>query len=218
MLLNSRSVGLEASVKPSKIQRLEARVPRQERARQKVELILEAAMRLLDKGGLPLLTTNAVAETAGVSIGTLYQYFPNKEAILDALADHEMAALSARVLGVLQDPSGISHEARIGRIVSAVAASYGERRRVHRLVLEHSLSRGARRVAPLVERIMALLTSGSNPTAERSLSEAEAFVLTNAFVGVMRAMITRPDASAPTQPQIEEALARLIVNFAERRA
>jgi hypothetical protein len=99
-----------------------------------------------------------------------------------------------------------------------VAASYGERRRVHRLVLEHSLSRGARRIAPLVERIMALLTSGSNPTAERSLSEAEAFVLTNAFVGVMRAMITRPDASAPTQPQIEEALARLIVNFAERRA
>lgn len=174
-------------------------------------------MRLLDKGGMALLTTNAVAETAGVSIGTLYQYFPNKEAILDALAEHEMAALSERVLAVLQDRSEISHQERIGRIVSAVAASYGERRRVHRLVLEHSLTRGNRRVAPLVQQIMALLTSGDNPTAERSLSEADAFVLTNAFVGVMRAMITRPDASTPTQEQIEEALGRLMINFADRR-
>lgn len=204
-------------MKDQKVQRLPTRTPRQERARHKVELILEAAMRLLDKGGMALLTTNAVAETAGVSIGTLYQYFPNKEAILDALAEHEMAALSERVLAVLQDRSEISHQERIGRIVSAVAASYGERRRVHRLVLEHSLTRGNRRVAPLVQQIMALLTSGDNPTAERSLSEADAFVLTNAFVGVMRAMITRPDASTPTQEQIEEALGRLMINFADRR-
>ena len=42
------------------------RKPLQERARQKVELILEAAIRLLDKGGLAVLTTNAVAEKAGV--------------------------------------------------------------------------------------------------------------------------------------------------------
>jgi DNA-binding transcriptional regulator YbjK len=71
----------ETAVKDEKIQRLAPRQPRQERARHKVALILEAAMRLLGKGGAAALTTNAVAETAGVSIGTLYQYFANKEAI-----------------------------------------------------------------------------------------------------------------------------------------
>ena len=43
----------------------------QTRAKHKVQLILEAAMQLMEKGGMSLLTTNAVAETAGVSIGTL---------------------------------------------------------------------------------------------------------------------------------------------------
>ncbi len=91
-------------MKETQTQLLTVRKPRQPRARHKVELILEAAIRLLDKGGLPMLTTNAVADTAGVSIGTIYQYFPNKEAILEALADREIAVLSARVLAVLDAP------------------------------------------------------------------------------------------------------------------
>lgn len=173
-------------------------------------------MRLLDRGGMALLTTNAVAETAGVSIGTLYQYFPNKDAILDALAERESAALSARVLAVLQDPADMPPPERVARIVGAVAASYGERRAVHRIVMEHSLSRGARRVVALVERIMALLTSSDNPE-HRPWSEADAFVLSNAFVGVMRAMITQPEF-APPQERIEEALGRLMISFLESRS
>src|ERR1700748_108599 len=90
--------------KTADLQRVASRAPQQDRAKQKVELILEAAIRLLDKGGLPMLTTNAVAETAGVSVGTLYQYFANKEAILDALGDREMAALSARGREAIHDP------------------------------------------------------------------------------------------------------------------
>src|SRR5579872_5825813 len=100
-------------MKATQTQKLTVRSPRQQRAQHKVELILEAAIRLLDKGGLAALTTNAVAETAGVSIGTLYQYFPNKEAILETLADREMAALAKRVLAVLQDRSVLSPRDRI---------------------------------------------------------------------------------------------------------
>lgn len=200
-------------MKATEIQRPASRAPRQARAKQKVELILEAAIRLLDKGGLDRLTTNAVAETAGVSIGTLYQYFPNKEAILDALADREMAALSERVLAALRDLSAVSPQDRIGRIVRAVTASYGERRRVHRLVMEYSLSRGGRRMAPLTERIVALLASREGVPAAPPMSEAQAFVLTNAFAGVMRAMIMRPDTAVPSQSEIEDALIRLITAF-----
>ena len=61
------------------------RSPRQLRARQTVEAILEAVIRLLKREGFAALTTNRIAEVAGVSIGSVYQYFPDKRAIFIAL-------------------------------------------------------------------------------------------------------------------------------------
>lgn len=58
------------------------KTPKQARARVTVDAILEGATRILVDEGLDKLNTNLVAEIAGVSIGTLYQYFPTKEAIL----------------------------------------------------------------------------------------------------------------------------------------
>ena len=84
-----------AAAKIKEIHRIEPRAPRQERSRQKVELMLEAATRILEKDGMEGLTTNAIAAKAGVCIGTLYQYFPHKEAILDALAAQELLRLHA---------------------------------------------------------------------------------------------------------------------------
>lgn len=202
-------------------QKLAKRQPRQERAQHKVELILEAAVRLLAKGGLAALNTNAVAETAGVSIGTLYQYFANKEAILDALADRELAEQSERVLVAMQEPGAIAGEDRVTRIVRAVMSSYGGRRQVHRLVAEHSLHRGAGRLAPLIEQLIGLMTAAGRPSSSGNtvpISHADAFVLTNAFAGVLRAMILWDDASAPPQEEIEESLVRLVLNFADGQA
>jgi len=200
-------------LKEKENQKLKGREPRQKRAQHKVELILEAAMRLLDKGGFELLTTNAIAETAGVSIGTLYQYFPNKESILDALSGREVAELSERVIQALQNPALTSPRERIGHILRAVTSAYGERRRVHRLVIEYSFARGSNRIAPLIDRIVALLKSRD----KTPLSEAEAFVLTNAFVGVMEATLLRPDLNSPKEAEIEDALARLVLGFVAPR-
>lgn len=66
------------------------RKPRQARSRVTYDSILEAAMQLLARDGAGRLTTNRVAERAGVSIGTLYQYFPDKAAILLAAARREL--------------------------------------------------------------------------------------------------------------------------------
>src|ERR1700757_713670 len=63
------------------------RIRRQPRAEETVAAILEGAAQILEAGGLAAFTTNAVAERAGVSIGTLYQYFADKNAILLALAE-----------------------------------------------------------------------------------------------------------------------------------
>ena len=69
---------------------LQRRRPRQARARATVDSILEAAVQVLERSGVDALNTNSVAERAGVSIGTLYQYFPDKDAILVAVARREM--------------------------------------------------------------------------------------------------------------------------------
>ena len=173
-------------------------------------------MRLLDKGGHALLTTNAVAETAGVSIGTLYQYFPNKEAILDALAAREVAALDARVVAMMEDPRPMSPQERVAGVVRAVSAGYGGRDRVHRLVMEHSLGRGSRKLSALLERLIQLMTSNPRPGpngAAAPMSLADAFVATHAFVGVMRAMIGAQGGDAPAQAEIEQAMARMLTRF-----
>ena len=66
--------------------------PKQDRSQGMVERILAAAQTLIGEGGAKALTTNSVAEQAGLSVGSLYQYFPNKEAIVLELARRWLAA------------------------------------------------------------------------------------------------------------------------------
>lgn len=70
--------------------------PRQRRSAETVTRILDAAARIFDERGYRATTTNHVAEAAGVSIGSLYQYFPNKDALLVALAEHHIDAAAQR--------------------------------------------------------------------------------------------------------------------------
>jgi AcrR family transcriptional regulator len=192
------------------------RRPQQQRSLYKVELILEAAIRLLDEGGMASLNTNAVAATAGISVGTLYQYFPDKEAILDALAVREVADFSASIIALLEEPPELAAEGRVERTVRAAMGSYGGRTKVHRLVMEHSLGQESSKLRPLIERVIALMTSGilaGSGERSRALSSAEAFVLTHAFVGVVRAMIRSHGSDAPTSEAIEQALVKMVRSF-----
>lgn len=82
--------------------------PRQARARASVDAILEAAAQLFAKHGFEETNTNAVARRAGVSIGTLYQYFPNKEALMVELhrrhVDLVLGALGERLITAVALP------------------------------------------------------------------------------------------------------------------
>lgn len=70
------------------------REPRQERSRQTVEAMLEAVERVLKRHGIGAITTNRIAEAAGVSIGSVYQYFPDKQAIFTALHGRHVTEVS----------------------------------------------------------------------------------------------------------------------------
>ena len=74
--------------------------PTQARAEQTVDAILEAAAQILQSDGEERLNTNRIAERAGFSIGTLYQYFADKEAIVAALAERERDKILASIVSV----------------------------------------------------------------------------------------------------------------------
>lgn len=105
------------------------KIPRQSRAQASVDVVLEAAAQVVEATGEAGFNTNAVAERAGVSIGTLYRYFPDKQAILRALALRETEAHRDRVLAALEGGQGIARDrAMIRAFVQAFAGRLRARR------------------------------------------------------------------------------------------
>lgn len=185
---------------------VQRKIPRQSRARASVEAIFEAAAQIVERDGPAALTTNAIAARAGVSIGTLYQYFANREAILIAMGRREIERLEAEVARHLaqgphpQGPHpGDGTAARPA--VRALLNAFGGRHRVRRTVIETFMASGmasglvagaARPPAGPMERIAALIaanaTSASQPGGTAP-SRVALFVLTRAIVGVIRAAV-----------------------------
>lgn len=75
--------------------------PRQERSRRTVARILAAAAHVFHEQGYSAATTNDIADEAGVSIGSLYQYFPNKDALLVALTQQHIESATAGLVDLL---------------------------------------------------------------------------------------------------------------------
>ena len=90
-----------------------------------VESILAAAEWVIDREGLPRFTTNRVAERAGVSVGSLYQYFPNKEAVLAELARRLEHRTRAQLLDILDASSGVPLATTAARVVDALLDGIG---------------------------------------------------------------------------------------------
>ena len=78
------------ATKPSKPSKKPVRRARQARSKATVDAILEGATRILAKQGWGALNTNAIAEVAGVSVGSVYEYFPNKEAIVGRILEQHL--------------------------------------------------------------------------------------------------------------------------------
>ena len=95
--------------------------PKQDRSKSTVDAILEAVTHIMDKDGPLSLTTNKIAEKAGVSVGSLYQYFKNKESIFEAillrLTEQNLLSLEEKLA---QRPDEVS----IGRIIKLVVQSH----------------------------------------------------------------------------------------------
>ncbi|MFS6749767.1 TetR/AcrR family transcriptional regulator, partial [Staphylococcus aureus] len=110
------------------------KAPRQARSRATIEAMLDATARILGERGWAGITTNAVAETAGVSIGSLYQYFPNKLALVEAVRQRHFDEVLA-VLRAATDPEA-PRARRVTAFVDGMIAAHGRYPAAHRALLE----------------------------------------------------------------------------------
>lgn len=95
------------------------KIPRQNRSLAVVDAILESAARILERGGLADLNTNLVAERAGVSVGSVYQYFPSKEAIVAEILRRKRSEMLRRMREVSSSMETLSYENAIAAMLSA---------------------------------------------------------------------------------------------------
>ncbi|HET9168227.1 MAG TPA: TetR/AcrR family transcriptional regulator [Actinospica sp.] len=107
------------------------REPRQARSRARVAQILDAADGILSREGFEALTVRRIAQDAGVPVGSIYQFFPDKAAVVDALAHGyigEFDAAIARLVDGARDPEDEAAWADpVGRLVDEFAALYRSR-------------------------------------------------------------------------------------------
>jgi AcrR family transcriptional regulator len=110
--------------------------PRQDRSKATVDTILEATTRILVKHGFDRLTTNAVAEAAGVSIGSLYQYFPNKEALVAGLIERHVEEMNRAVLSELTRVAQLPMVEAIRAVIELTISAHAVEPELHRVLTE----------------------------------------------------------------------------------
>src|SRR6185312_13440431 len=101
--------------KPLTIPRKEAS---QQRSRATVDTLIEAIARILVREGFDKSSTNRIAGEAGVSIGSLYQYFPSKEALVGAVMDRHQQELMQVVRGVLPQVAALPMQQALRKLVT----------------------------------------------------------------------------------------------------
>lgn len=112
------------------------RRPRQERSKQTVDVLLTATARVLAREGAAQATTNRIAEVAGVSIGSLYQYFPNKAALIEALRERFDRQFDERVRGRLAALADASLEDAVRGAVDVMIVLHADDPELHNALSE----------------------------------------------------------------------------------
>ena len=108
----------------------------QDRSKQTVDAIMRATARILVKEGYEHATTNHISEAAGVSIGSLYQYFPNKEAIVAALLDRHITDMNRLLIEAAAHVVTWPLEKAVRHIIEAMIDAHRVDPQLHKVFVE----------------------------------------------------------------------------------
>ena len=190
--------------------------PHQARSRVTVEAILDAAVRIFEREGAEAATTSRVAEVAGVSVGTLYQYFGNRDAILDALQDREFGRAQAMMQRVLANPDGASDRAIARSVVEELFRLYRSAPALHRVLAVEGLRvTPAERVQAFDARIVGAIKAflvHAKPRIRRADVDTAAFVVYQSVRAAMLAYLIEEPAGVGEDALVEE-LTDLVVRY-----
>jgi AcrR family transcriptional regulator len=189
---------------------------KQDRSKMTVDAILTAAAHILTEDGYDTASTNRIAERAGVSIGSLYQYFPNKEAIMSAVrARHidEMAEIvESAVNQTAQQPIGVAlHE-----LVKACVAAHRIAPTLHQVLSEQvpRLNQSSAE-AKIILLLREFLVQRHDQLQVQNL-ELTVFILERTIESLVHAaVIEHPEFLQ--ENQLEEEMTRLLLSFLIRQ-
>jgi AcrR family transcriptional regulator len=190
------------------------RTPKQARAQDTLEIIFEATAQILRRKGRAALNTNHIAECAGISVGTLYQYFPDKESILVAMARRELEADHVAVMKAISEPDAEADLVR--RAIRALIARFRRSREVRRAAMDALFTQGlGNELATSVQKVAQMVGARSDsflPGRAEPVSETSLFVITRAISGVMRAASQEQSPLLDSQ-EFEDELVRLVRSY-----
>lgn len=192
------------------------KAPSQARARATVEAILRATARVLARDGLDRASTNRIAQEAGVSIGSLYQYFPSKEALIAALVERHLEHTEAHLLELGAQAFSLPFEDGVRLLVSAVVRGHQEEPKLHRVVIEQlppiAKPAAKRRLTERSVELVATYLAARGATAPvEQLRSAGFFVAKTVEACVHGALLERPDL-LESGAVVEETV-RLVVGY-----
>lgn len=190
--------------------------PRQERSRATVEAILEAAAHILVAHGFEATTTRQVAERAGVSIGSLYQYFPSKEALITALVERQVQRVLEVCTEALQALGPRPPREVVRDVALGLMKAYAVNPRLHQVLISEGLRLGMLERLQVFENRIETVVRGfllhSLSTLRPRRVELATFVITRAIRGIIwSAAIERPELFE--DPELADELGELMLGY-----
>jgi AcrR family transcriptional regulator len=189
-------------------------MPRQDRARATVEAILQAATYILVRDGYEAMTTNRIAERAGVNIASLYQYFPNKQAILGELMQRHVASVRGSLASKLATSRGRSTRERVRAMIEITSTTHAVDPKLHEIFTTWGPRLGFESVHTELDDAIAAETRAwiANMRGKLRDPALALWIAQTAVHAVFHlAFIERPEIAA--KPELAEELVRLLVPF-----
>lgn len=163
------------------------RNPRQSRSKATVDRIIRAAALIIERDGYPGLTTNAVAAKAGVGIASVYEYFDDKDDLLVAVLEHEMADLWHKIEAKVPRLLAADVDTALRELFTLAVREVAQRAKVVRVAAGYvhgatEMPAGVRFLTQ-VEMLSRLLLAryGRRPNGD---TELDAFLVTHTLVGI----------------------------------
>jgi AcrR family transcriptional regulator len=182
------------------------RKPKQARSADLVSAILEAAIQVLAKEGVRRFTTTRVAERAGVSVGSVYQYFPNKASILFRLQADEWRQTTEMLINILQD-AGKSPLDRLRALVHAFLVSECEEAEVRTALSDaapfYRDTPEAHEARSAIDRIMQAFMLEALPSVRDSARALAGDLIMTTFSAVGKQFSESPRTPAETHAYAE---------------